>query len=422
MSQPVFVHAADLHLGAPLRELGKNLKEEAKQLLFDLAPNAVSNLIDLTISRKAEFLVLAGDIYDKALREPAAQLLFRRQMERLNGENIQVYIVHGNHDPTSSDLEEYVTLPSNVKVFEPNKEEVVTHQLRDGSKVLIAGISYWRFDVTENLVPRLRAVADEKTRGDARAIIGILHTNVGSDGEHARYAPCTVSDLADSPFDYWALGHVHKRSVNEMGSHRYWAYPGNLQGRFFKEEGSKGALVVPILSAGVGVPEHVPCDVFRFTHIQIDCSDFLAADLSMEIRNKCIEKIPKTDERPLVIRIRVFGISTAVTKKLQVNNSSDALVVELSDTLAPYLNGGGVDRIDFDVEPEIDIQALKNTDSILSDALKTLDEEDLTSLVNDELKKIEGTELRPDQLEQIRTRIRKDLMKDLLSDIPAPRL
>ena len=123
-----------------------------------------------------------------------------------------------------------------------------------------------------------------------------------------------------------------------------------------------------------------------------------------------------------MIRIRVFGISTAVTKKLQVNNSSDALVVELSDTLAPYLNGGGVDRIDFDVEPEIDIQALKNTDSILSDALKTLDEEDLISLVNDELKKIEGTELRPDQLEQIRTRIRKDLMKDLLSDIPAPRL
>ena len=421
MGIPVFVHAADLHLGAPLQQLGRNLKVEAKQLLFKLVPDAIVRLIDLTIDRKAEFLVLAGDIYDKANREPAAQLLFRRQMERLNGENIQVYIVHGNHDPTSSDLEEYVTLPSNVKVFEPNKEEVVTHQLRDGSKVLIAGISYWRVDVTENLVPRLSAVANEKTRGDARAIIGILHTNVGSDGEHAHYAPCTVSDLADSPFDYWALGHVHKRSVNEMGSHRYWAYPGNLQGRFFKEEGSKGALVVPILSTGVGVPEHVPCDVFRFAHIQIDCSDFLAADLSMEIRNKCIEKIPKTDERPLVIRIRVFGISTAVTKKLLVTDS-DALVVDLSETLTSYLNGGGVDRIDFDVEPEIDIQSLKNTDSILSDALKTLDEEDLTSLVNDELKKIEGTELRPDQLEQIRTRIRKDLMKDLLSDIPAPRL
>ena len=421
MGIPVFVHAADLHLGAPLQQLGRNLKVEAKQLLFKLVPDAIVKLIDLTIDRKAEFLVLAGDIYDKANREPAAQLLFRRQMERLNGENIQVYIVHGNHDPTSSDLEEYVTLPSNVKVFEPNKEEVVTHQLRDGSKVLIAGISYWRVDVTENLVPRLSAVANEKTRGDARAIIGILHTNVGSDGEHAHYAPCTVSDLADSPFDYWALGHVHKRSVNEMGSHRYWAYPGNLQGRFFKEEGSKGALVVPILSTGVGVPEHVPCDVFRFAHIQIDCSDFLAADLSKEISNQCIEKIPKTGERPLVVRIRVFGISTAVTKKLQVTDS-DALVVDLSETLTSYLNGGGVDRIDFDVEPEIDIQSLKNMDSILSDALKTLDEEDLISLVNDELKKIKGIELRPEQLEQIRSRIRKNLMKDLLSDIPAARL
>ena len=117
MGIPVFVHAADLHLGAPLQQLGRNLKVEAKQLLFKLVPDAIVRLIDLTIDRKAEFLVLAGDIYDKANREPAAQLLFRRQMERLNGENIQVYIVHGNHDPTSSDLEEYVTLPSNVKVL-----------------------------------------------------------------------------------------------------------------------------------------------------------------------------------------------------------------------------------------------------------------------------------------------------------------
>ena len=420
MTQPVFVHAADLHLGAPLNQLGKNLSPEIRKNLLHLAPKAFINLIDLTINRDAEFLVLAGDVYDRANREPAAQFAFRTQMERLNERNIKVYIVHGNHDPTSNDLSEYVKLPPNVKVYGPNFEEVVTHVLRDGSKVLVAGISYWRKDVTENLVPRLSEIVNKVARDDARAVIGILHTNIDSP-EHEKYAPCSATDLQNSPFDYWALGHVHKRSVNRIGSSRYWAYPGNLQGRFFKEEGSKGALVVPIQQAGVGMPEHVACDVFRFLHLQIDCTKFSGEDISREVSQHCKEQIPESDGRPIVVRLRLFGTSTIVDEKLNEIGQAD-LTVDLSNDLSSYLHGGGIDRIEIDVEPEIDIKALKDADTIISDVINALEQDDLIALMNEQLKVINSKIiLSPERLEEIRIKMQKNMIKDLYSKSSAPK-
>ncbi len=43
--------------------------------------------------------------------------------------------------------------------------------------------------------------------------IGVLHTNAIGAAEHSNYAPCTVQQLVRRGYDYWALGHVHKRSI-----------------------------------------------------------------------------------------------------------------------------------------------------------------------------------------------------------------
>jgi DNA repair protein SbcD/Mre11 len=80
--------------------------------------------------------------------------------------------------------------------------------------------------------------------------IGLLHANVGSNPDHAPYAPCSVEDLRRGEMDYWALGHIHRREIVLDGSDGGpWAvYPGNLQGRSPKpsERGAKGASVVHV--------------------------------------------------------------------------------------------------------------------------------------------------------------------------------
>ena len=48
----------------------------------------------------------------------------------------------------------------------------------------------------------------------------------------------TVKDLYEKQFDYWALGHIHKRTI--LSEDPPIIYPGNIQGRNKKEIGVKG--------------------------------------------------------------------------------------------------------------------------------------------------------------------------------------
>jgi len=41
--------------------------------------------------------------------------------------------------------------------------------------------------------------------------VGLLHTSATGREGHEPYAPCTLDDLRVKQYDYWALGHVHKR-------------------------------------------------------------------------------------------------------------------------------------------------------------------------------------------------------------------
>ncbi len=47
---------------------------------------------------------------------------------------------------------------------------------------------------------------------------------------HENYLPTTLEDLMDRRYDYWALGHIHKRAY--LNSEKSIAYSGNIQGKF----------------------------------------------------------------------------------------------------------------------------------------------------------------------------------------------
>ena len=43
--------------------------------------------------------------------------------------------------------------------------------------------------------------------------IGILHGHFEGNSDHGRYASFTTKELMEKKFDYWALGHIHKRQI-----------------------------------------------------------------------------------------------------------------------------------------------------------------------------------------------------------------
>jgi DNA repair exonuclease SbcCD nuclease subunit len=73
----------------------------------------------------------------------------------------------------------------------------------------------------------------------------MLHCNVGSDTGHDPYAPSALEDLISKNYDYWALGHIHKKTIlNEANP--LIIYSGNPQGLNPKETGVRGCFLINV--------------------------------------------------------------------------------------------------------------------------------------------------------------------------------
>jgi DNA repair exonuclease SbcCD nuclease subunit len=263
MSRFTFVHAADLHLDTPFEDIGR-VPAPLAQVLRDASLEAWNALVELTIDRQASFLLLAGDVYDGDQRGIRAQTHFLRGLERLAERSIRVFLVLGNHDPLGgwSAIREW---PPGVTVF--GSDEVASVAVMRGSERLatVHGISYPRRDCSENLALRYGRTDDPGLH------VGLLHANVGGDAAHALYSPCSVEDLRGAALDYWALGHIHERTILATGA-PWIVYPGNLQGRSRKpsERGAKGAFVVEAEGDRIVDLEHVALDRVRYLHVDVD--------------------------------------------------------------------------------------------------------------------------------------------------------
>lgn len=137
-------------------------------------------------------------------------------------------------------------LPAGVTVFGAGEAgQAVACRRRDGAEVaVISGISYPTAKVTENT-----ALLFNRKPGSSLFHIALLHGNVDGDLQHETYSPCTRKDLISRSFDYWALGHIHKRSI--LHERPAIVYPGNIQGRSVKETGPKGCYIVDVNPEGL---------------------------------------------------------------------------------------------------------------------------------------------------------------------------
>ncbi len=366
------VHAADLHLGAPLRSLGRRIDPARAANLRERSTLALDRLVDLAVDRCADAVVLAGDVYDGADREVAAQLRFGRALRRLAEHGIRVFIAHGNHDPPIAHHHPVIPLPPGVTVFEPGEPQVHELPLRSGNLAHVAGVSFGVQHERENLAARFAALSVEPEH-----CVAVLHANVEGSTGHDPYAPCTVADLEHAPVAYWALGHVHRRTVAPLGpagSGRWWAYPGNLQGRSSAgtECGAKGALVVPITRSGIGQPEFVACDTIRFERVEVRVDT--AADLGTALDLVAEAALLGRDtagDRPLLLRPRLVGATRA---HADLAGAGDGLLDLARDHLGDVLGEGALVAIDVATRPAVDRQRLIDRGDLLADLLVRLDE------------------------------------------------
>lgn len=235
-----FIHAADLHLDSPmvgLKHLPTNIFTRVRESTFV----ALTKITAAAILHKVDFVILAGDLFDGEDRSLRAQVRFRTEMLKLQEKEIPVFVVHGNHDHLNGSWV-HLDMPSNVHVFNSEVETKVL-QTKSGEFVHLYGFSYKTRHVFD------RKIDDyQKTEG-ADFHIGILHGNESAGIEHDNYAPFSIKDLYEKGFDYWALGHIHKRAI--LSETPPIIYSGNIQGRNKKETGGKGIYHVSLTDLDV---------------------------------------------------------------------------------------------------------------------------------------------------------------------------
>ena len=294
-----FLHAADLHLDSPLQGLAAKSAGLAERI-EDASRRALDQLVDTAVTEGCRFVVLAGDIFDGELRNIKTGLYFVSRMRRLSEAGIAVFIVLGNHDAANGFLDK-LKFAEDVHVFSKRKAESI--RLSDVGAV-IHGRSFPQEDVRENLARNYPAAEPGLFN------IGVLHTACqGSEAYHAPYAPCSLEELVNHGYDYWALGHVHASAV--LSERPYVAYPGNLQGRHIRETGPKGAFLVTVEDKEVVDLEHRALDVCRWTVADIDISGCAnRAELVARTREHLRSAIGEAEGRAIAVRVRIAGESS----------------------------------------------------------------------------------------------------------------
>ena len=298
MSLIRFVHSADLHLDSPFQGLAAihpDIAGRLQRATFD----AYDNIISLCIEERVDALLVAGDVFDGADRSLRAQHQFVEGLKRLDEAGIRSFICHGNHDPLDG-WEARLDFPPGAVKFGPEVERAPVFP-EQPDRAVVYGVSYPTREVRQNLIPGFG------TAGAEQVSIGLVHANVGTDTGHDSYAPCTLGDLEDTGFDYWALGHVHTRRVLRQADPTV-VYPGNPQGRHPNERDARGVYLVEVGDSGVVHIEFRPMDVVRWASVQIDIAGLeTEGDLLGAIDDALTAHRNAANGRSLVVRIELNG-------------------------------------------------------------------------------------------------------------------
>ena len=355
-----FIHTSDWQIGKVFRFVDN----ATMGLLQEARLRSISRLGELAGEHGAAHVLVAGDVYDGADRSLRAQHRFVKGLARLHRAGIRSFVCHGNHDPLNG-WEARLQYPPSCHRFGAGFEAVPVFE-EDPGRAVVHGVSYPKRHVRTNLARRLGRVESDAFN------IGLLHANVGDNPDHGAYAPCTLSDLAETGVDYWALGHVHTRNVlNRSGP--TVVYPGNPQGRSPTERGARGVYVVRVGPGGRTQLDFRPVDTVRWERLEVDVS-------GMETEQELIDRLHRRTESALkrgkglslVLRFVLRGRG-ALHRSVRRPGSLNALVEGLNEDWASRSPFAWCERVRDETAAPFDRRDLLLGSDFVADLLRLCD-------------------------------------------------
>jgi len=356
-----FVHTGDLHLDSPFLGIGQAAPEHVVSALRDATLRSWERIVALALDSEVDAVLVAGDVFEGANHTLRAQIAFRDGLQRLARRQIPSFVVTGNHDPLSG-WEPAIALPE--LAFRFGAADVASRPIvRDGIEIArVHGISYAVRDVSQNLAARF------KRDGDEPYAIGLLHANVGGIEGYGNYAPCSISDLAASGMDYWALGHIHKHGVLRAADPTV-VYCGNPQGRDPGETDPRGCYLVTVDDLGRAHPEFRPMDVVRWQRMAVPIEAIATEEALIEAIAGALESAVDAAERSVVAIVTLTGRGP-----VHATLRRPGFLADLHDQVRGRFGAGEpfawLESIRDATRPSIDIAARRESGDLLGEALR----------------------------------------------------
>lgn len=373
-----FLHTSDVHIDSPLRGLQKYEGAPVEEFR-NATRKAFQNLISLAINERVDFVLIAGDLYDGDWKDFNTGLFLIKELAKLHEHNIKVFIISGNHD-AESQITRHLRLPENVYRFSSSEPET---KLIEDLNVAIHGQGFAN-----------RVVSIDLSQTYPNAIpslfnIGMLHTSLNGREGHEPYSPCSISGLLSKGYDYWALGHVHKREV--VSENPLIIFPGNTQGRNIRETGTKGCTIVTVMDKENIHAVHHDIDLLRWSDCDLNVSGVeTPEDILDKLGGQYRAIIEDNSGHPLAVRVSISGRCKAHN---DLSKNPEKWTAEIH-ALASQVGYGSlwIEKVIFKTDTDIDIEELIKSGDPLGDLIKYIEAldslDEIIPLIENDLKQL----------------------------------
>lgn len=220
------LHTADMHLDSPFTLMDATLSQARRA---DLR-SAFSALMMYVKDNGIDLVLIAGDMFEHEYATKETIALVTGEFEKVP--ECRFVISPGNHDPyTPTSVYKKCQFPDNVYIFSEPTLSVLSFD--------DIGVDVYGYAFTSPVLERNPVIGKRPERPER---INILCAHADTASPISKYCPMTEADIADSGFDYVALGHIHTGKEPTKVAETVYAYSGCLEGRDYSEAGHKGAL------------------------------------------------------------------------------------------------------------------------------------------------------------------------------------
>ena len=235
----------------------------------ELTPASALRLtVNFAIEQHLDAVLFAGDVVESTNARFEAMLPLEENVRRLLDAGIQVIAVAGNHDVEA--LPRLAALIDGFTLLGADGEwEARTISKSQSPVAQVIGWSFGQRFVRQSPVAQLLAQPLVPPSPPVPRI-GLLHADLDASG--GPYAPIRQTELDDTGYDAWLLGHIHKPSLNrfpESEGSRSSGYLGSVVGLDPSETGPHGPWLLRVSKDSDLHLEQVPIAPLRWEHVTV---------------------------------------------------------------------------------------------------------------------------------------------------------